>query len=102
MALLKGKPYFWSQLLLGLMAIITFVPNQAQNATLNQTACVAQYQHQEQNILKQQQVKQYQYKHALTLASKVKKLIQVIPTFFNNFFIISIPIRAGPAHSSFY
>lgn len=94
--LLKSKPYLWSQLLLGLMAILTFAPNQGQNATLNQTTCVTQYQNQEQNILKESQEKEFQYKHSLTLTSKVKKITQIFPAFFNLFFIKSMPIRAGP------
>ena len=94
--LLKSKPYLWSQLLLGLMAILTFAPNQGQNATLNQTTCVTQYQHQEQNLLQENQVKEFQYKHSLTLTSKVKKLTQIIPTFFKLFIFKSSPIRAGP------
>lgn len=97
MTLLKVKPYFWSQLLLGLMAILTFAPTQANNATLNPVTCLTQCEEQEQNILKKYLIKFYQHQSSSNFTNIVKKISQISPTFLSNFFTISIIIRAGPS-----
>ncbi|VEJ09053.1 secA translation regulator SecM [Actinobacillus delphinicola] len=97
--MIKSKSYFWSPLLIGLLAIFSLANSHHDSQTGDPVSVqTLMTQLQKNSVAVQQQMADQQLPHHFTHANVDPKFERYVLGQFSHFFFLSILIRAGPEH----
>ncbi len=100
--MVKSKSYFWSPLLIGLLAIFSLANSHHESQTddpINVQTLITQLQ--KNSVVVQQQMAEQQLPHHFAHINVAPKFERYVLGQFSHFFFPSILIRAGPEQRIF-